>query len=209
MKQLRVAAIVEGHGEYQSIRVLLTRVWHEILGGEWIDVLQPIRQKRHKLAKQSELEKAVQLAALKLANVPGATIPSVIVILVDADEDLPCRLAPKLLNLAKAARSDVDIMCVVANIEYETWFVAAAESLRDYLSLPVAPNDPEKHRHGKGWIERCFKGTKYSETQDQPAMTAKMDLAMCRVRSPSFDKLCRELELRLEGRKRTASFRRP
>ena len=38
---------------------------------------------------------------------------------------------------AKTARSDVDIMCIVANIEYETWFVAAAESLRDYLSLPV------------------------------------------------------------------------
>jgi Domain of unknown function (DUF4276) len=200
VKQLRVAAIVEGHGEYESIRLLLTRIWHDMLGGEWIDVLQPIRQKRHKLAKQSELEKAVQLAALKLANVPGATMPSVILILVDADEDLPCHLAPELLNWAKAARSDVDIMCVVANIHYETWFVAAAESLRDFLNLPAdmeAPDAPEQQRLGKGWIKKHFKGT-YSETQDQASMTARMDMAMCRARSPSFDKLCRELAIRLE-----------
>jgi predicted ATPase len=37
---------------------------------------------------------------------------------------------------------------------------------------------------------------KYSETIDQPAMTADMDLSLCRRRSPSFDKLCRELEKR-------------
>ena len=72
MKELRVVAIVEGHGEYQSIRSLLTRVWHEVLGGDYIEVLQPIRQKRHKLAKQGGMEKAIQLAALKLAKSPGA-----------------------------------------------------------------------------------------------------------------------------------------
>jgi hypothetical protein len=93
----------------------------------------------------------------------------------------------------------VDVICVVANIEYETWFVAAAESLCDFLNESIAvdiSNDPETQRQGKGWIERHFSGVKYSETQDQPAMTAKMDLAICRKRSPSFDKLCRELELR-------------
>jgi hypothetical protein len=201
VKQLRVAAIVEGHGEYESIRLLLTRIWHETLGGQWIDVLQPIRQKRHKLSKQSELRKAVQLAALKLANAPGTPMRSAVVVLVDADKDLPCVLAPELLAWAKNERSDVDIICVVANIEYETWFIAAAESLRDYLNVPdgiVIPDDPEQQRQGKGWIERYFKGAKYSETQDQPAMTAKMDLALCRARSPSFDKLCRELALRCQ-----------
>jgi hypothetical protein len=202
VKRLRVAAIVEGHGEYESIRLLLTRIWHEILGGEWIDVLQPIRQKRHKLSKESELRKAIQLATLKLANAAGTPMRSTIVILVDADKDLPCILAPELLKWAKSERSDVDVICIVANIEYETWFVAAAESLRDYWRLPTdmpVPNDPEQQRHGKAWVERHFKGAKYSETQDQPAMTAKMDIVLCRARSPSFDKLCRELALRCEA----------
>ena len=42
------------------------------------------------------------------------------------------------------------------------------------------------------WVADRFKGH-YSETVDQPALTAKMDLDLCRERSPSFDKLCREL----------------
>jgi hypothetical protein len=202
MKQLRAMAIVEGHGEYESIRSLLTRIWVELLGGDYIEVLQPIRHKRQQLAKQGGMARAVHLAVLKLANAPGTPMRSVVMILVDADKDLPCVLAPELVKWAKSERPDIDIICIVANVEYETWFVAAAESLQDYMSLPsgtTVPNNPEQQRHGKAWVERHFKGAKYSETQDQPAMTAKMDLALCRARSPSFDKLCRELSLRCES----------
>jgi hypothetical protein len=92
------------------------------------------------------------------------------------------------------------VSCVLAIVEYETWFVAAADSLRDFLDIPhtdTVPEAPEPRRSGKSWIERRFRGTKYSETVDQPKMTAAMDLPLCRQRSPSFDKLCRELEKRL------------
>jgi hypothetical protein len=85
-------------------------------------------------------------------------------------------------------------------VEYETWFVAAAESLGQYLELSsdeAIPDDPEGARFGKGWIEHRFKGPKYSPTLDQPAMTARMDLEQCRRRSASFDKLCRDLAQRL------------
>jgi hypothetical protein len=87
----------------------------------------------------------------------------------------------------------------VANVEYETWFVAAAESLGKYLQLRPAesvPDAPEDQRCGKKWVETRFRGPKYSETQDQPAMTAAMDFSQARSRSPSFDKLCRELAQR-------------
>ena len=113
MRQLRVAAIVEGHGEYASIRGLLTRIWPN-LGGEYIEVLQPIRQKRHQLVKQNGLERAIELAVLKLARAAHDSMRSVILVLVDADKDLPCRLAPELLALAKNARSDLDVICIVA-----------------------------------------------------------------------------------------------
>jgi hypothetical protein len=116
---------------------------------------------------------------------------------MDADEDLPCVLAPRLLAIARTARSDFSISCVVANVEYETWFVAAAESLTEYLDLVPGesiPEQPERDRLGKAWIQKRFRGIKYSETVDQPAMTSRMDLKLCRRRSPSFSKLCRELE---------------
>ncbi|MCA1684810.1 MAG: DUF4276 family protein [Planctomycetia bacterium] len=91
--------------------------------------------------------------------------------------------------------------CVLVNVEYETWFAAAAESLDKYLDLTTAspPSEsPERARHGKLWVEQRFRGSaKYSETQDQPALTSAMNLALCRSRAPSFDKLCRDLEQRL------------
>lgn len=194
MSRLRVAPIVEGHGEYESVRTLIERVWMELLHGEYVEVLRPIRQKRGRLVKPAELQKAVALAQMKLANSPSPD-PSLVLLLIDADEDAPCLLGPQLLAEAKAA-TNARVSCVIANREYETWFVAAAESLRDYLDLPdMAPQDPESLRLGKAWVEQYFQaGVKYSETQDQPAMTARMDLALCRRQSPSFDKFCRELE---------------
>jgi len=38
---------------------------------------------------------------------------------------------------------------------------------------------------------------RYAETIDQVRLTTAMDLNLCRSRSKSFDKLCRELEKRL------------
>jgi len=85
---------------------------------------------------------------------------------------------------------------------YETWFVAAAESLGKYLDPPpISPPEAPEGRLGKGWIKQRLKDPKYEETRHQPAMTAAMDLNACRS-SWSFVKLCRELEKRLfpEGR---------
>lgn len=197
MSQLRIAPIVEGHGEQAAVRVLLTRIWYELLGGEHLDVLRPIRLPRSKLVQERELERAVDLAMLKLrAAVPAGT-HGMVLILLDADEDLPCLLGPKLVGYARRSRRDADVACVIANVEYETWFVAAAESLRQYLDVDDVPDAPEELRFRKGWIQERFRGPKYSETVDQPALTASLDLALCRSRSPSFDKLCREMAARL------------
>lgn len=197
MSRLRIVPIVEGHGENNAIRILLQRIWQELLGGDHVDIVKPIRGSKGRLVQRSELGRAVDLAVLKLRE--GAPDDrGMVLILVDADEDLPCELGPALLEKAREQRSDMDISCVVANVEYETWFVAAASSLGEYLELPTeaVPAHPEDQRAGKAWIQRHFRGVKYSETVDQPAMTSRMDLALCRERSPSFDKLCRELEKR-------------
>jgi len=115
-----------------------------------------------------------------------------VLVLFDADNDLPCEIAPKLRAMVSDAGVEVSI--VIANLEYETWFVGAAESLGDFVSLPSSvPDAPEDERCRKGWIEQRTKSGHYSETIDQPRFTARMDLAMCRNRCPSFDKLCREL----------------
>jgi hypothetical protein len=98
---------------------------------------------------------------------------------------------------------------VVANLEFETWLVASAESLTDYLDLSgdvTLPIDPEAQRLRSGWIEQRFRGKgwrerpggsrtpKYKKSEHQAGMTAHLNLKLCRDRCPSFDKLCRDLE---------------
>ena len=171
-----------------------------MLGGDYVNVLTPYRGKRQKLVKAGELARVLELGVSKLRGA-GLHHPSMILMLLDADSDLPCVLGPTLLALARKVRADADVSCVIANRDYETWFVAAAESLTEFLDVSsnsTISDDPERARLGKGWIKANFLGSKYSETADQPRMTEAMDLHLCRQRSPSFDKLCRELERRFQ-----------
>lgn len=196
MTRLRVVPIVEGHGEQSAVRILLVRIWNELLDGEHLEVLRPIRQPRSQLVQEKELARAVDLAMLKLQTGARDDTAGMVLVLLDADNDPPCLLGPELLRRAQRHRSDADVACVIANVEYETWFVAGAESLGKYLEPGDVPESPEEKRCSKAWIEKRFRGPKYSETVDQPAMTARLDLELCRRRSPSFDKLCRELAAR-------------
>lgn len=197
MSRLRVAPIVEGHGEVQSVRRLLERLWYEHLGGDRLEVLQPIRQPRTKLVASDTLRRAIRLAEIQLGAVQD-DLPALVLLLIDADEDPVCELAPRLTKVAAKVALQVDFACVLANPEYETWFVGAAESLGHRLDLPSAeqiPDAPEVARSKKAWIKRHMRGV-YSETVDQPSFTASMDLELCRKRCPSFDKLWRELDHR-------------
>jgi hypothetical protein len=157
----------------------------------------PIRQPRSKLVQQETLGRAIELAALKLSNQVDAAPHALILILLDANDEGACVPGPQIQEWAEEFRPDLDIACVVANKEYETWFVAAAETLGDYFCLDVdeqIPEQPEVSRQGKGWVRQHFQG--YTETIDQPGLSARMGLPEARNRSPSFDKLCRELEAR-------------
>lgn len=213
MSRLRVAPIVEGHGEVNAVRTLLDRIWRDIVGGEYVEVLQPIRQKRTKLVtwelddqerrrripNNAELERAVGLAVRKLQEAArnDPETPELVLLLLDANSDCPAELAPLLLEAVTRVSGTRQAAVVLPNREYETWFVAAAASLEEYLELEQADreiHDADQGRHGKGWIESRWRGAKYSETVDQVKLTARMDLGRGRTASRSFDKLCRTLE---------------
>lgn len=191
-----IAPIVEGHGKVEAVRTLLTRIFLEVIGSPVVPlVLPPIRVSKSKVIRDDrELLRAVDLAALKIGRRAGT-----ILLLLDADRDPACLLAPRLSSTVRASRSHLDVACVLAVAEYETWFVASAASLGRYL-VPgfeaSIPADPEAAGVGKGWIERFYVESKYSETVDQVRLTAAFDLGAARQRSRSFDKLCRELEKR-------------
>jgi len=198
MSRLTVAPIVEGHGEQKSaVRTIVSRIWTEVLGAEYVNVLPPIRHPRTRLIRAEDLLKAVDLASLNLQKQQSED-RSLILVLFDADEDLPCELAPPLLDVVRRGRPHLDVAIVLAKSEFETWFAAAAESLTKFFDLAVvAPAlDPEAARQRKATVQRWMHGA-YAPTVDQPRLAQAMDLALCRSRSKSFDKLCRELEKRL------------
>ena len=201
---LYIAPIVEGHGEVKSIERLLHRVWHEIHSApRRMQVLPPFRPKRDQFLQDDGvvLAREVQKASLKLLVKVSAEPLSVgvVLIFVDAEELCPATTAPALLSKAQAARSDINISCVLPCKMFENWFVASASSLAGKNGLPevlVAPENCEAVS-GKSWIDDRIREVKpnrcYSETVDGPELVIAMNLQEVSTRSDSFAKLCREL----------------
>jgi hypothetical protein len=170
--------------------ILLRRLRDLIAPELLLEVRKPMRVPRANLAKEGDLKRYVELAAAQTDDDGG------VLVLLDADDDLPCELGPRLLGFAQQVRPDRRIRVVAAEREFEAWFLAAAESLRGRRGLPAdltAPEDPEAIRDAKGWLTQRLAGRSYRETIDQPALTAVFDLASAR-RARSFDKLYRDVE---------------
>jgi hypothetical protein len=186
-----IACIVEGHGEVQAVPIFIRRIAAIVDPTLFVDVKQPLRVSRSKLIRDQELERAVEFAARKTGSQGG------VLVLVDSDDDCPAKLGPALLKRARKTRSDLPIGLVLAKREFEAWFLAAAESLRGRRGLPdnlSPPPDPESIRDAKKWLrQRMIRGTTYSETLDQPALTAIFDMDQATRSSASFDKCIRDI----------------
>ena len=187
----RLGLVVEGHGEVQAAPVLVRRILHSRLGRYDIGVGRPIRMSRSRVGPQfPDLDRQVQLAA---------SDSDAVLVIFDADDDCPASLGPTLLERATAAApAPIPISVVLANQEYEAWFLASLETLRGKCGVAVdavPPREPEAIRGAKQRLARAMApGTYYSETVDQARMSAELDLDVARAGSLSFDKLYRDLE---------------
>jgi hypothetical protein len=185
-----IATVVEGEGEVKALPILLRRLAHDL--GHWtVRFPKPHRHHRGKLLGPGGLERVIDQVALLNPHAAG------ILVLLDADDDCPATLAPSLLTRARAARPDRRISVVLANREFEAWFLAAAPSLAGIRGLPgdlKAHPDPESPRDCKGWLtHQRTDGHSYRPAADQSAVANAFDLAAARQHSPSFDKFCRDL----------------
>jgi len=171
---------------------MIRRLVAKINPAVYANVQHPIRQSKGRLLSAGGLENAVELA------VRGLPESGVVLIIIDSDDSCPKELAPKLLARAlqtAAGRRHVGV--VLAKMEFESWFIAAAESIAGHSGLDPslsAPHDPESIRDAKGWLQKAMPpGRKYSETIDQPSLASRFDVNAAR-RAPSFDKMYREVE---------------
>jgi hypothetical protein len=187
----RWASIVEGHGEVRALPQVLRLIAAWKVPNEYFDLPTPIRvQKDRFLNRQEEFVRCMLLARAK-AEEGGRVL-----LLLDADDDCPKEKGAELLQRAREVVPDRQVSVVLANREFETWFIASASSLAGVRGFAPLPDDhivdPERPRDAKGWISARMPSG-YGETTDQPAFAAQMDVALAFERSRSFRKLCKEL----------------
>jgi hypothetical protein len=189
---MRIATIVEGHGEVQALPQLIRRIGRKQDPPIYIELPEPIRTKRDRFLKyEIDFEKHLRLAAKK----SGAN--GKIFVLLDAEEDCPATLGPATVNKIKSVIPHKQIAVAFAKVEFETWFLAGAESISGLRDLPnnlTAPENPESIGSAKGWISRRMPANRnYKETIDQAAFASSFDIDLAEQRSPSLNKFIREL----------------
>lgn len=183
-----IQPVVEGQGEEAAFPILLRRLIPEL--GCYVEIGSPVRSKRTQMVREEDLKRAVQIASFK----PNA---SVIFVLFDADDDCAVMHIPDMTRWAQEAVPLMPSAIVMARREYEAWFLASLESLRGKRGIredAVYESDPEQVRAAKGAVSRMMpQNAPYSETADQPALSAHFDLKAAYARAPSFRKLVKEL----------------
>lgn len=192
----RISSIVEGHGEVQALPVLLRRIASWRCPERYVDVQSPIRVHRDRfLNRQDEFSRHLELAGGKSGD------DGWVLILLDADDDCPANLGQNILTRAQLVLPNHSISVVLANREFEAWFIGAARSLNGQRGLLVSDADldveAEVPRDAKGWLRQRMASGTYGETTDQPAFAARMDLQEALTRCRSFRKLCDEWDKKL------------
>jgi hypothetical protein len=185
-----IASIVEGDGEVAALPKVLYRIAAEVGVGKLLTPT-PMRVPRGKITIAGGIEKAVSAASIRVPGDGG------VLVLLDADDDCPAELGPQLLDRARAARPDKRIVVVLANREFEAWFLAAAPSLAGQHGFPAKfrrVDNPEGPRDCKGVLTKARpKGQPYKETVDQAPLASIFDMKMAREHADSFDKFFRDI----------------
>jgi hypothetical protein len=191
-----VVPIVEGQGEVMCVPRLLWRIANDSTPGARLRVNEPIRVKSGSFFNNaSERDRHVMLAAAKARSSAGC-----ILVLLDCDDDCPAQLGPRLRQQVQAVAGGVPVVVALASREYETWFIAAAESLRGvegFAADAAALANPEAPRNAKGWLGKLLPHG-YDPVTHQLPFTSQFDLQAAR-RVPSFDRLYRKISALLNA----------
>ena len=118
-----------------------------------------------------------------------------ILLLLDADDDCAATLGAEIVTRASVAAPHRRLAVVLANREYEAWFIASASALsgkRGFTFGGEPSIDAEQPRDAKKWMADRMPNRGYHETTDQPAFSAHLDLEQAFGGSRSFRKLCSE-----------------
>lgn len=190
-----IQLIVEGDGEVTAFPILLERLVTALDSYEAVGY-SPFLEKMTGLVQEAKFKRAVQIAG-------NRTDTRAVLVLFDADDDCARSLVPQMQEWAREAVPLLPCAVILARREYEAWFLAAIESLRGHRRISDTARydrDPEAVRGAKGVVSRFMPQNKpYSETADQVALSAVLDLGQAYRGASSFRKLVKEVCRLLEA----------
>ena len=208
----RLISIVEGHGDVRAVPILL-RGWLRLEGliGEFFVPDLAINAKGCGNLKAAHDPRAHRGIEHYVGSALRAR-PDAILAVLDADDECLKRtadnkLGPELLARARAVAGTVPVGVVIANREFEAWFLADLPALRQGGAVPAdaaldSSVGPEERAGCKAAVGRLL-GEPYEPTVHQAELARALAFsAEARTLSPSYDKLVRELE-RLSAEART------
>ena len=181
-----IQPIVEGDGDILAVPKLLHRLTSELSVG-FVKIGKPLWIRRNQIVKRDHLEKGLRQARNKSSRA--------VLILFDSDDDCARNLIPQMNQWASEIAPDIPTAIVMARREYEAWFLAALESLRDSRDISADAaftGNPEVRRDAKKILSGFMAEGPYKETVDQPRFTSSFDLGQAYRNSSSFRKLVKE-----------------
>ncbi len=93
MARLRIAPIVEGSGEKECVKTLLRDAWKSFIDGDSPEILTPLVKPRGQIVQRPQLRKFIAEASIFLASRTTPSLPGLVLVLLDADDDCPADLA--------------------------------------------------------------------------------------------------------------------
>ena len=205
----KIVPIVEGDGEVTAVPILLYRLLQEQNEFDFQIATPKNAHGCGNLTKEGGVERFVRYAWLE----PDC---AAVLILIDGDVgcDCPWEFARDLAGRVRMLNGPKPVAIVVANREYEAWFVASLPSILGKqighsLTFPTDltfQGNPEEMRGVKGWITRQLpRGKAYKETEHQAEMTRLIDFNMARNNSRSFRRVSTAMQQLLVAIERNAN----
>ncbi|KYF61527.1 hypothetical protein BE11_19275 [Sorangium cellulosum] len=172
--------VVEGHGEVEAARNLVTRLWKDL-------VLPPTIWGAPKRGKALNTRAGVLQVCELLRSERDCPFA---LLLRDEDDGCPATAGPETAAWVAAASLPFPVAVVLAHREFEAWFLPCIHLMADRDIRPgvriargtTCPTNPEGIRDVKGWLSKRFPpGKAYKPTLDQLTLTQRIDLDVLRA----------------------------
>ena len=176
-----IVPIVEGHGEVESVPLLIRRVLQEEL--QRYDVLAA--KAINAMGKGNLMRRIKDYVAYAAGG-------DAILVVFDADEDCALKLVGEIRDSCLSMSVPIPVAVVCAVREYEAWILASIETV--FPGQAAMSPEPETLANPKSTLKGRALNGRYRETEHQVRLTSRIDIDIASANSRSFRRFCHAIE---------------